>query len=259
MSEGERGLLEGRTILVTGASRGIGAAIAASVGAAGAHVICHYGGFEEGALQAVAAVPEERKRLVRTDLSEPGAARRLWIEAVGWRGRIDVVVLNAAVNIETSFEGSDEDWDAGWDATMQVNVLETASLVKEGLAHFVEHGGGVFIGLSSWSAQKGSRIASLPAYAASKAAVKAVLQTVAQNYGVQGVLAYVLAPGIVDTRMADLSAATRGGREGVKGGLALHELVPPREIGELVAFLSTGRFTHLTGATIDINGASYIR
>lgn len=252
-------MLTDKTVLVTGASRGIGAAIAAAVGAAGAHVICHFGSHSEGAEAAVADVPEDRRLLLPMDLSVPGASRRLWAEAVEWRGRVDVIVLNAAVNIETPFEGSVEEWDAGWDTTMQVNVLEPASLVKEGLAHFVQNGGGVFIGLSSWSAQRGSAIASLPAYAASKAAMKSLMQTVARNYGLQGVLAYVLAPGIVKTRMADLAAATRGGEEAVRAALVLNELVPPEELGELVAFLATGRLKHLTGATLDVNGASYIR
>jgi NAD(P)-dependent dehydrogenase (short-subunit alcohol dehydrogenase family) len=252
-------MLTDKTVLVTGASRGIGAAIVSAVGAAGAYVICHYGSHVEGAEAAVADIPEERRLLLPMDLSVPGSARRLWADAVAWRGRVDVIVLNAAVNIETPFEGSDAEWDAGWDTTMQVNVLEPASLVKEGLGHFVENGGGVFIGLSSWSAQRGSAIASLPAYAASKAAVKSLMQTVARNYGPQGVLAYVLAPGIVKTRMADLAAATRGGEEAVRAGLVLNELVPPEELGDLVTFLATGRMKHLTGATLDVNGASYIR
>jgi NAD(P)-dependent dehydrogenase (short-subunit alcohol dehydrogenase family) len=251
--------LEGKTILITGASRGIGAAIAQAVGRAGANVIAHYGTYRDGAVETLRDIPDERTFLVSCDLSVPNSARRLWSESISWRGRIDVVVLNAAVNIETPFEGSNEQWDAGWNSTLQVNVLANAELLKEAVNHFVMSGGGVVIGLSSWSAQQGSRIPELSAYAASKAAVKAMVQTVARNYAAKGVLGYVIAPGVVKTRMADQAALMRGGETALKNGLALGELVPPEELAELVVFLSSGRTRHLTGATFDVNGASYIR
>ena len=248
-----------RTVLVTGASRGIGAAAARALGADGADVVAHYGSHREGAEEAVAALPDGRKLLLQADMGEPGAARALWRDAVAWRGRVDVVVVNAAIAPETPFDGSDEEWDAGWDATLRVNVLEPVSLVREAVNHFREHGGGIVITLSSWSAQQGSAIASLPAYAASKAAVKAVTQTVARSYAADGVLAYVVAPGIVRTRMSEISATSRGGIDQVNAMLALGEMVPPDEVGALIAFLASGTCRHLTGATIDVNGATYVR
>ena len=84
-------------------------------------------------------------------------------------------------------------------------------------------------------------------------------QTVAQNYAKDGILAYVIAPGIVKTRMAEAAAIARGGEESMKAALNLGELVEPQDIGELIVFLTTGRCRHLTGATIDVNGASYVR
>ena len=247
------------TALVTGASRGIGAEAARSLAADGADVIAHYGSHQEGAAESVATLPDERKLLLRADLAEPGAARALWRDSVAWRGRVDVVVVNAAIAPETAFEGTDEDWDAGWDATLRVNVLEPVSLIREAVNHFRGHGGGIVITLSSWSAQQGSAIPSLPAYAASKAAVKAVTQTVARAYAADGVLAYVVAPGIVRTRMSEISATSRGGIEAVNAFLAMGEMVPAEEIGEVIAFLASGKCRHLSGATIDVNGASYVR
>lgn len=246
-------------MLVTGASGGIGAAIVAAVARDGAFVVAHYGGNEAGARAAVAALPAERVLLVGEDLAEPGAARRLWARAVDWRGRVDVVVVNAALNVETPFEGSDDEWDEGWARTLQVNVIESSSLIRSAVAHFRSSGGGVLVGVSSWSGQQGSAIPALSAYAASKAAVKAVIQTVARAYGRDGVLAYVVAPGIVRTDMALRNAEGRGGEEAMQARLALGELVPPEEVGDLVAVLATGRFRHLTGATVDVNGASYVR
>jgi NAD(P)-dependent dehydrogenase (short-subunit alcohol dehydrogenase family) len=251
--------LAGKTVLVTGASRGIGAAAAAALGAAGATVVAHYGSYREGAEEAVAQLPEARKSFVQVDLAEPGAARTLWRRVLEERPRIDVVVVNAGISRETPFDGPDDVWDQGWDEVLRVNLLESASLIREALGHFREHGGGVFITLSSWAAQQGSAIATLPAYAASKAGLKAVTQTVARNYGKEGVLAYVVAPGIVRTRMSEISATARGGIDKVNAILALGEMVPAEEVGELIAFLAAGRLRHLTGATIDVNGATYVR
>lgn len=253
------GELFGKRILVTGASRGIGAAIAKSLGEAGAHVISHYSSFPDGAEEAMRAIPDARKSFIKADLSKPGAGRDLWREAVETVGEIDVFVNNAGVNIETAFEGDIQAWDNGWQETFQINVFEAANIMKEAVNHFLTRGGGIVISLSSWSGQKGSALPTLPAYAASKAAVKALTQTVASSYAKQGIYAYIISPGIVKTRMADLAAIVRGGEEKMKAALAMGELVPPSEIGELAVFLASGRCRHLTGATIDINGASYVR
>ena len=251
--------LTNKKVLVTGASRGIGAAIAKALGDAGAHVISHYGSYLEGAQAILQGIPDERKSFVSADLSTPGGGRELWKKAIDAAGRIDVLVNNAGVNIETAFEGDDEQWDKGWQETFQVNVFEAANVMKEAINHFLGSGGGIVISLSSWSGQKGSAIPTLPAYAASKAAVKALTQTVASSYAKKNIYAYIISPGIVKTRMADLAAVARGGEEKMKAALAMGELVPPDEVGELAVFLASGKCRHLTGATIDMNGASYVR
>jgi NAD(P)-dependent dehydrogenase (short-subunit alcohol dehydrogenase family) len=251
--------LEGKTVLVTGASRGIGAAAASALAAAGASVVAHYCSCREGAESALGGVPDDRKSFVQADFSVPGSARTFWCSVLAERPRIDVVVVNAAISRETPFDGAAEVWDEGWERLLRVNVLEPSSLIREALGHFRDHGGGVFVTLSSWAGQQGSAIATLSAYAASKAALKAVTQTVARNYGKEGVLAYVVAPGIVRTRMSEISAVARGGVDKVNAILALGEMVPAEEVGELIAYLAGGRCRHLTGATIDVNGATYIR
>jgi NAD(P)-dependent dehydrogenase (short-subunit alcohol dehydrogenase family) len=251
--------LEGKRVLVTGASRGIGAAIALAMAKSGATVVSHYGSFSDGAKENLAEIHDERKFFVAADLSIPGAGRNLWSDAISHVGEIDVLVNNAGVNIETPFDGDDSTWDRGWQETFQVNVFESANIVREAVKHFLTRGGGIVISLSSWSGQKGSALPTLPAYAASKAAVKAMTQTVASSYAKEGIYAYIISPGIVKTRMADLAAVVRGGEEKMKAALAMGELVPPDEVGELAVFLASGQCRHLTGATIDINGASYVR
>lgn len=251
--------LSGKTVLLTGASRGIGAATARALGAAGAHLIAHYGTHREGAEEAVADVPEERRLLVRTDLARPGGARELWRHAVAWRNRVDVVVVNAAIAPQTALDTTDEDWDEGWERTLRVNLLEPASLIREAVRHYLDTGGGTIISLSSWAAQRGSAIPQLSAYAASKAAIMNVTQTIARNYAKDDVLAFVVAPGIVKTRMSEVSAVARGGIDAVNAALALGEMVPPEEVAQLITFLAGGTCRHLTGSTLDMNGASNIR
>src|SRR5215467_14097826 len=121
--------LDGKTILVTGASKGIGAAIAAALGRDGAHVIAHYGTDEAGARAAMAAVPADRVLLISAKLGEPGGATRLWREALAWRGKVDVLVNNAAMMAwEGGLDDSDDVWDRVWAETLQVNVKAPADL-----------------------------------------------------------------------------------------------------------------------------------
>jgi len=251
--------LTGRTVLLTGASKGIGAAAARAIGAAGAHLVAHYGRDAAGARAATADIPPERVLLLGADLGSPAEARRLWREAVAWRGRVDTLICNAAIMEETPLESDDAEWDATWQRTFEVNVYAPASLVRDAVRHHREHGGGVVVTLSSWAAQQGSGNPHLLAYASSKAALHTLTRTVARAHAREGVLAYVVAPGIVRTDMSVRSAATTGGEEAVTARLAMREWVPPEEAGALIAWLASGSVRHLTGATLDLNGASYPR
>jgi NAD(P)-dependent dehydrogenase (short-subunit alcohol dehydrogenase family) len=252
--------LAGRTILLTGASKGIGAAIAARLGADGAHVIAHYGGDRAGAEAATAAVPADRKLLVSADLGDRAAGDRLWQEALRWRGRIDVLVNNAAVmRLKGGILDKIEAWDEVWAEAYRVNVEAPARLMRHAVQHYRENGGGVLVTISSWAAQRGITNPEGIAYAASKAAVMAATKTIARGYAREGVLAYIVAPGVVRTRLSVEAAATTGGEAAVTADLAMGEWIPPEEIAEVVAFLSTGKARHLSGATLDVNGASYVR
>jgi len=252
--------LSDKTILVTGASKGIGAAIIAALGREGAHVIGHYGSDEAGARAATAGIAAERVRLIAGDLAKPGEAARIWRDALAWRGRIDVLVNNAAMMAyEGGIEDTDEVWERIWAETLQVNVKAAADLLRGAVRHFRKSGGGTIITISSWNAQRGSTNPVTIAYAASKAAVMAATKTIARGYAKENILAYIVAPGVVRTRLSENFAVTQGGEQVVTASLAMGEWVPPGDIAELVAFLATGRCRHLTGATLDVNGASYVR
>ncbi|MDR5700511.1 SDR family NAD(P)-dependent oxidoreductase [Agromyces aerolatus] len=249
--------LEDTTILVTGASRGIGAATTRILSERGASVIAQYNSTPAGAEAATADAPE--RLLVRADFTDPAAPDALWDEAVAWKGRIDAVVCNAAILPSVGFDAPASEWDATWELALRVNTLAPAALLRRAVQHHVEHGGGIVVGLSSWAAQRGSANPALAAYSASKAAFAAALKTAATAYAAQGLLAYLIAPGVVDTEMSESAAAAAGGAEAVSAKLAMREWVPPQDIAELVAVLCEGRIRHLTGATLDVNGASYIR
>lgn len=251
--------LSGRVVLVTGASKGIGAETAQALGAAGAHVVAHYRSDRAGAERSTAAIPEVRRLLLPADLSSPAAARDLWARALSWQGRVDVLVNNAAVLVESPLDDADADWDRIWADTYATNVAGPMAVTREAVRHFVARGAGVVVTMSSWVAQRGSGNPHLTAYAASKAAVKAATQTLARAHATDGVLGYVVAPGMVRTQMSAIASASAGGEAVAAAGLAFGEWVPPAEIADLITFLATGTRRHLSGATFDVNGASYIR
>lgn len=262
--DGKRGVdvpenLEGRVALVTGASKGIGSAITSRLIASGASVIAHYGGDKAGAELATKGAGADQAIVIGADLATPNGYSSLWQQAEAWKGRVDIFVANAAVMPEASLEDSEEVWLDAFDQALQVNVRSTALLIRRAVNHFLENGGGTIIGMTSWAAQQGSGNPRLSGYAASKAPIAALLKTVARAYGKSGIFAYLIAPGIVRTAMSENSAKSMGGEEVITARLAMGEWVPPEEIAELTAFLASGKNRHLSGATFDVNGATYIR
>jgi NAD(P)-dependent dehydrogenase (short-subunit alcohol dehydrogenase family) len=250
--------LADRTVLVTGASGGIGAATVRALAAAGASVVAQYRNGLDSALAAVESIPPERRLVLPADLGKPSGARELWQAAIAWGRGIDVVVVNAAVSPTTPLDGPDDVWDAGWDQTFRVNVFGAGALMRAAARHFVERGSGTIVVLSSWSAEQGSRIADLTAYAASKAAVRNLAQTLARNYARQGLRVYVVAPGVADVGMGT-SGKNDVAVQTIADGLAMGRLVDADEVASLITFLATDACASLSGATLDLNGASYIR
>lgn len=252
--------LQDRVVLLTGASKGIGAATATQLAAAGALVVAHYNSDRAGAEAALAGIAPERRLLAQADAADPAAMDTLWAQAEAWRGRVDATVLNAAIMLTGGGAADPIDaWEEAWERHWRVNVLSPTRLMRHAVRHYLARGGGVLVTISSWAAQRGVTNPAMISYAASKAAVKAAAQTIARGYAKQGILSTIVAPGVVRTRMSEDFAATQGGEEAVSAGLASGEWVPPEEVARVVAFLCEGRVKHLSGATLDVNGASYIR
>lgn len=252
--------LSGKTVLVTGASKGIGSAIARHCGDAGASVIAHYGGDRCGVADATAAISDTHKLLLSADFADLDAVEALWQEALDWHGHIDVLVNNAAtMSFDGGFDQPVDVWDAVWNETLQINVLAPARLLRRAVLHFLERGEGIVITISSWTAQRGVTNPATIAYGASKAAIHNTTKSIARAYADRGILAYMIAPGVVRTRLSEQFAATQGGESQITDTLAMKEWVPPDDIAATVQFLASGRARHLSGATLDINGATYIR
>lgn len=249
--------LEERTALITGVSGAIGGELARVFAREGSRVIGTYRTHQQAAEHAVAHLSDDRRVLLQAGFGGGDSARDLWRRACE-AGPVDTVVVNAAAMAATPLTGDHDEWDAGWLESLQVNVIAASTLMREAAKTFAERGSGSIIAISSWAAQQGSRIPDLGAYAASKAALRNFAQTLARAYARSGVRVYTIAPGVVDGGMgtADLDADQI---RAVAEGLTMGQHVAVSEIAELAAFLASDKCPSLTGSTLDLNGASYIR
>lgn len=246
------GLLGGKTVLVTGASRGIGRATAVALHREGAHVILHYGN-DKASAEATATRLGKRVHLVQGGLQDPAERLRVWTEAARWRGGVDVLVNNAGAWLASDIDDAGA-WQHGWQANYELNLLAPAELCRQAILGFRKQGGGIIINVTSRSAHRGDDAGHL-AYGAAKGGLLALTKGIARGYGEDNILAYAVAPGWVAT---DISAHISPD-DPLLAGLPLGELTPPEDVAEMITFLASGRSRHTTGATIDITGADYVR
>jgi len=249
--------LSGKTVLVTGGSRGIGAAIVRAVAAAGGNVLLHYARNRDAAETLRNEIGARNCHLLQVDLGEATAATDLWQAAATAAPRIDVLVNNAGIFEPVTVEAASEAWRSAWARVMQVNVYAPAELAKLAIAHFRRHGGGKIINIASRAAHRGDAPDQWP-YAASKGALVALTKTIARGYARENILAFAIAPGFTDTDMA-YTGLDDAGVERIIADIPLGSMASPAECGALAAFLCADQVRHLTGATFDINGASYVR
>jgi len=248
--------LAGQTILITGASGGIGAAIAERLSAEGARPVIHYGRDREGA-EALHRRLGGDGLIVQADLSGPDGAFALWRDALAAAGRIHAVVNNAGIRNEISIDADPADWRAAWQKEFQVNFFAAADLCKEALVHFKQNGGGRIVNMASRAGQRGYAADAMP-YGATKAALINLTKSIARSFGRDGVVAVSIAPGWVRTDMAEDFVAKHG-KEAAVSDIPIGEMAETAEIAELVAFLLRPSQASVNGATFDVNGGSYIR
>lgn len=247
--------LSNTSVLVTGASRGIGAAVARAMGEAGARVAIHYRDQRQQAATLAERIGASAE-LFQADLSNAGECLALWRAVTARFGRVNTLVNNAGIAIASPLESASEEWLTAWDTTMAVNLRAPAILSKLAIEHFRSHGGGRIINISSRAAFRGDQPPYL-AYAASKGGLVALTRSIARGFGKEGIVAFNVAPGFTRTDMAK-DFLEEYGEDYVAGDIALRRLTEPEDIAPLVVFLATGLADHATGGTIDVNAGSYV-
>ncbi|AYG64201.1 SDR family NAD(P)-dependent oxidoreductase [Rhizobium jaguaris] len=248
--------LEGQVVLVTGASGGIGAAIVRQLAEDGARPVIHYG-RDQASAEALLAEVGGNGWIVQADLSVPEGPFKLWEMAVAATGRVHGLVNNAGIRTEISIEASASDWKAAWQREFQINFFAAADLCKEAIQHFKANGGGRIVNMASRAGQRGYTADAMP-YGATKAALVNLTKSIARSFGEDGVTAVAIAPGWVRTDMAEEFIAVHGKAAAV-ADIPIGEMAEPAEVAELVAFVLRPGQASLNGATLDINGGSYIR
>jgi 3-oxoacyl-[acyl-carrier protein] reductase len=244
--------LTGKTILVTGGARGIGAALVETLSNCGAHVLVHYATSKP----PNAGPAQSRRHNIKADLDRADEACRLWDESLRWRGGVDVLVNNAGLVAPTTIDDDMEQWLDVWGRTLRINLLSVAVLCRHAIHHFRQRGGGIIINIASRAAFRGDD-PHLMHYAAYKGGLVALTRSIARGYARENILAYLVAPGFVRTERQEKVIATRG-EETMTRDIPLGAMARPEDIAPTVAFLATGLARHATGTTIDINGASYV-
>lgn len=232
-------------ILITGSTRGIGAAAAGFLEARGARVIRHGSSGAEGAIGA--------------DFSEPGGADQLWDRALdALDGRIDAIVNNAGVFAAVAVDAPVEEWRRVWGDTLQINLQSSADLCRRAILHFRAAGtGGRIINVASRAAYRGDSPQHWH-YAASKAGMVGMTKSIARGYAGEGILAFAVCPGFVMTGMAEDYLASRGGDK-LLADIPLGRVATPEEVASVITYLALDAPASMTGAVMDVNGASFVR
>ncbi|WP_422391327.1 SDR family NAD(P)-dependent oxidoreductase [Arthrobacter sp. N1] len=249
------------SILVTGASRGIGAAIALDLSGRG-HRIAVHAGRDTAAAEAVRdGLPGAGHTVVVGDVGDPDACRRIVDSAVDSLGGIDVLVNNAGIFEAHPVDGTSfEEWQQAWRRTLDVNLLGPANLAWLVAQHLVGRPagpeGGRLISVGSRGAYRGEP--ATPAYGASKAGLHALTQSLAVALAPHGILAAAVAPGFVETDMGRTVLDGPGG-DAVRAQSPFNRVATPEDIARTVGWLATDAPLWVSGTVVDANGASYLR
>lgn len=226
-------------ILVTGASRGIGAAIAQSFDPKEVHVLALSSG--DG------------------DLADPAVPQKIWQNSlVKMDGHIDVLINNAGVFEANTINGNDDIWRASWNRTMQINLTASAELCRLAVLHWQKtQASGRIVNIASRAAHRGDSPEHWH-YAASKAGMVAMTKTIARAYARDGIYAFAICPGFTMTGMAEDYLESRGG-DRLLADIPLGKVADPGEVAVIAKFCALDAPPSMTGAVLDINGASYVR
>lgn len=232
-------------ILITGASRGIGAATYALLKSRGNTVVGHSSrGSDE---------------LIAGDLIDPDSPRKIWAAALDrLASRIDVLINNAGIFEGVAEDAPDTKWHATWDRTLRINLEAAADLSRLAVNHYRERGhGGRIVNVASRAAWRGDSPHHWH-YAASKGAMIAMTKTISRAYAAEGIYAFAVSPGFTVSDMAADYLQGRGGAQ-IIADIPLGRVATVDEVAETIRWLATEAPASATGTNVDVNGASYVR
>ncbi|MDG4822888.1 SDR family NAD(P)-dependent oxidoreductase [Asanoa sp. WMMD1127] len=249
--------LDGVVALVTGGSRGIGRATAQRLAEQGATVVVHYGSDKAAAQTTLDSLRSGNHEMRQADLKDPHQITDLVDQIVATHGSIGILVNNAGVYerhavLETDYA----QWQDAWRRTLDTNLVGPANLIHAVVPHMVAAGGGRIVNVTSRGAFRGE--ATHPAYGASKAGLNSLSQSLAKALGPHNIFVTAVAPGYVDTDMAAPYLNGPRGQE-IRDETAIGRVATAEEVARLIVFLATPGTESMTGAVVDINGASYLR
>lgn len=248
----------GKTVLITGGSRGIGKACAKLFASLNADVIITYNTDEEAAIRTLAELEHKGNHgLYQLDQSQPKNVERFFKKMLQHYPRLDVIVNNAGIYIEHKVNEVDyEEWQKSWEETINTNLNGVANLCFFASRHMIQEGGGKIINISSRGAFRGEP--DHPAYAASKSGLNAMSQSLAVSLAQHDVSVHVIAPGFVETDMTAELLNSKAG-EAIKQQSPFNRVATAEEVARLAATYSSPGFEFTSGGIIDVNGASYLR
>jgi NAD(P)-dependent dehydrogenase (short-subunit alcohol dehydrogenase family) len=248
---------EDKIVLVTGASRGIGRSIAQQFAEAGAQVAVHYNGNTAAATETLASLPNGPHHIFQADQSDPAQVQQLVDSVIAKMGRIDILVNNAGIyEAHPLAEVSYEDWQGAWRRVIDTNLIGPANLCYCVAQQMIKQRGGRIVNVSSRGAFRGEPEG--PAYGASKGGLNSMSQSLAKALAPHNIFVCVVAPGYVETDMvSDTMASSEG--EAIRAQSPLNRIARPDEVARTVLFLASEGTDFLTGAIVDVNGASYLR
>jgi NAD(P)-dependent dehydrogenase (short-subunit alcohol dehydrogenase family) len=246
-----------RAVLVTGGSRGIGAAIVRAFAERGDRVAVHCRETVSLAQRLKETLPGDGHAVVRADLADPDAVRGMVDEAAERLGGLDVLVNNAGVYVKHPVVlVSYEEWRAAWRQTLDVNLTGAANAAWCAVRHMIGRGGGRIVNVGSRGAFRGEP--EHPAYGASKAGLHAFGQSLAVAVAPHGITVASVAPGYVETDMTAEELSTPAG-DVIRAQSPFNRVASPEEIAAAVAYLASPEAEWASGAVLDLNGASYLR
>ncbi len=253
------------TVLVTGASRGIGAGIARVLATRGARIAAHFHRNRDAIDAVVGSLPGAGHRAFAADIGDADAAARLWHDVSEAFGVVDALVNNAGIYLfHPPLASAESEWRAAWQETLATNLIGPATLSLLAAQTMAARPGpvdgtfgrGRIVNISSRGAFRGEPDA--PAYAASKAGLNALGQSLARALAPQQIYVYTLAPGWVETDMATEHLAGPDG-DSIRAQHPLGRVTQAEELANAVAYCVLEAPPAMTGGIIDVNGASYLR